>query len=527
VRNYANFSPRKHRGAGVIDVLLGTFLVALFIGGIAYWMRHSAATTRTTIAATQAVAIREAALSFQRANQGAILAATGPTTPYTRTLAQLQAANAIPANFNGVNPYGQTYVVSWVQPSSGLLAPVVLTTGGAAIADGELGDIANEISAQGGEGAYISSAAPTQITCAQGTCNPIALSTYGFGALGGHYAIAMFKGVQTSTDDFLHRHNDGNPAHAQMSQAIDMQGNAVNNVADVHTQAAGQGVTFFGGGEKIVGSADYGISFLTNNGSERMRIYNDGHVGLNSYVTLPGGNGLSIGGSWYYGDGSNLALRPAANGGTVYIQGTASGGGTANLYATGNITSAGASYSSNWFRSQGASGWYSESYGGGIYMSDASYVRVYGDKNFYTGGQIQGGSVQSNSTITAASRITSGEYMLPQGGANIGWGCSPNGLLGRDAGGTQVVQCKNGVWSTLGGWSQFTIVTGPTAYGFNNSIATCPGGWTALSAGFTVPGQPYKTMPGVGSVRLINTTQALAVSTDNNVPVQAIVYCGS
>lgn len=40
-------------------------------------------------------------------------------------------------------------------------------------------------------------------------------------------------------------------------------------------------------------------------------------------------------------------------------------------------------YTSNWFRSNGNTGWYSQTYGGGIYMTDSSYVRVYGSKRFY------------------------------------------------------------------------------------------------------------------------------------------------
>lgn len=41
-------------------------------------------------------------------------------------------------------------------------------------------------------------------------------------------------------------------------------------------------------------------------------------------------------------------------------------------------------YASNWFRSTGASGWYSESYGGGMWMQDSTWVRVYGGKSFLT-----------------------------------------------------------------------------------------------------------------------------------------------
>ena len=40
---------------------------------------------------------------------------------------------------------------------------------------------------------------------------------------------------------------------------------------------------------------------------------------------------------------------------------------------------------SDWFRSTGNSGWYHQNYGGGIYMEDSTYVRVFGGKRFYVG----------------------------------------------------------------------------------------------------------------------------------------------
>lgn len=43
-------------------------------------------------------------------------------------------------------------------------------------------------------------------------------------------------------------------------------------------------------------------------------------------------------------------------------------------------------YTSNWFRSNGQTGWYSQTYGGGIYMTDTTYVRVYNGKRFYASG---------------------------------------------------------------------------------------------------------------------------------------------
>lgn len=51
--------------------------------------------------------------------------------------------------------------------------------------------------------------------------------------------------------------------------------------------------------------------------------------------------------------------------------------------STGTSPTFSTAYTSNWFRSNGQTGWYSQTYGGGIYMTDSSYVRVYGSKRFY------------------------------------------------------------------------------------------------------------------------------------------------
>ncbi len=57
-----------------------------------------------------------------------------------------------------------------------------------------------------------------------------------------------------------------------------------------------------------------------------------------------------------------------------------------------NNISASSIYTSNWFRSRGKTGWYSEDYAGGIRMEDASWVRTYGAKNFYCDKQIFAGT---------------------------------------------------------------------------------------------------------------------------------------
>ena len=55
---------------------------------------------------------------------------------------------------------------------------------------------------------------------------------------------------------------------------------------------------------------------------------------------------------------------------------------------TGALT-ASTFYTNNWFRSHRSTGWYNETYGGGWFMTDATWMRCYGDKDIYTGGKMR------------------------------------------------------------------------------------------------------------------------------------------
>lgn len=94
-------------------------------------------------------------------------------------------------------------------------------------------------------------------------------------------------------------------------------------------------------------------------------------------------------------------------------------------------------YASNWFRSQGTSGWYSESYGGGIWMKDSSWIRTYGGKSFYCDNQIYSSNSirMSNILLEHTDEINnnangginlnyrnSGNVSLCQGGGKVGIG---------------------------------------------------------------------------------------------------------
>lgn len=104
--------------------------------------------------------------------------------------------------------------------------------------------------------------------------------------------------------------------------------------------------------------------------------------------------GFSSNGRIYARYISNNSFSTAANGGSWNRIAWTSDIPTVTNYYWANIkvsTSSSTStqptfntcYTSNWFRSTGATGWYSETYGGGWRMTDTTYIRVYGSKRVY------------------------------------------------------------------------------------------------------------------------------------------------
>ena len=77
-------------------------------------------------------------------------------------------------------------------------------------------------------------------------------------------------------------------------------------------------------------------------------------------------------------------------------------------------------YASNWFRSRGTTGWYSEDYGGGWYMTDSDWIRAYNGKGITTNGNMSiGGYIQSNNIIN-----TTYEYQSNRGSVDWRFGAA-------------------------------------------------------------------------------------------------------
>lgn len=171
-------------------------------------------------------------------------------------------------------------------------------------------------------------------------------------------------------------------------------------------------------------------------------VYNNGYPVTYGNLLRVGGSGLgemlfgwagdaSVGGLYYRSKRDVAAtawsnwckLWTSANSNLSTIDWSAN-----NLNAAANLDVAGQAYVSGWLRSRGNVGWYSQDYGGGIYMTDSTWVRVYGSKGLMidTGtSHINMGQLQIACSAEASIGFRSasnGNWCLGKGVSSIGSG---------------------------------------------------------------------------------------------------------
>ena len=95
---------------------------------------------------------------------------------------------------------------------------------------------------------------------------------------------------------------------------------------------------------------------------------------------------------------------------------TADGGISSGYSNTSYKVSVASFICSSWVRTTGATGWYSESYAGGIYMTDSTYVRVYNGKAFLVPSTLD----SSTSNTDASIRTSGGIYVAKTIRADLG-----------------------------------------------------------------------------------------------------------
>lgn len=120
--------------------------------------------------------------------------------------------------------------------------------------------------------------------------------------------------------------------------------NAYPTTGDVSVALANTGLRFYGGGEKIIGTSDWGIQFQTSNGTPRMTITNTGDIKLhtqNNGLVFFGGGEKIIGTSDFgiqFQTGSGTPRMTIANNGSIMIGNTSTPAGYKLYVQTGILT---------------------------------------------------------------------------------------------------------------------------------------------------------------------------------------------
>jgi hypothetical protein len=176
----------------------------------------------------------------------------------------------------------------------------------------------------------------------------------------------------------VRRDGSGNFSAGTITAALN--GNATNVT---NLSGTWDGTNYFrsnkGAGSYLGSNSSYGLeAFASDGGAAAMSFHRSGAYAVN--LGLDPDNVMRIGGwsaasqRWWLDMSGNSGVP-----GTQY----------AGAFNTGGSVSANTVYTSNWFRSQGATGWYNEDYGGGFRMTDTTWIRTYGGKSLLVEGDLQ------------------------------------------------------------------------------------------------------------------------------------------
>ncbi|EAR7739475.1 shufflon system plasmid conjugative transfer pilus tip adhesin PilV [Salmonella enterica] len=166
----------------------------------------------------------------------------------------------------------------------------------------------------------------------------------------------------------------------------------------------------------------------------------NGHPDLNKMHTSidMGSNNLNNAGSLNAQTGNFSGTVNGADGNFSGVVKGSSGNFDVNVKAGGDIRS-----NSGWLITRSGKGWLNESHGGGFYMSDDSWVRSINNKGIYTGGQLKGGSVRSDSDLSAGGILKLDQVNV------VGAWCPQNGAISHDSTGG-ILSCQSGAWQLSG-----------------------------------------------------------------------------
>lgn len=426
----------RQSGFTLLEVLIVMVVVSMLLSQAADWYMQYNDQQVAKVVSTQHQQVDKAAAAYIKKNYTTLMAGT---LPATKDIDVLRTEGFLPDySFDCSttpcklrNAYSQEYKLVIRKAGTGpnqRLEALVLTFGGQTLGKGDMIRVARNLGASGG---YVE--AGGAVGSMQGWAIPNLASAFGAGAnVGdGHLASAIYFVDGTQSSDYLYRNAvPGKPELNRMGTALDMGGNSITAADQVKAK---RGEFSRDGAGPCCG--DTGTISLSENTSV---------TGKSASISLHNG-GVSEGGIELAKSGQRRIRFFDNQGVTMGIEAT--GGITSN---TGNVTA-----SNGWIVAYGggllSNVW--QSHSGGRWTDTGAQFEV--NRSIYSAGNVAAAGAMTANTMTANAvtsngRLTTGEFVDVRGVANEGWGCSPNGLIGRDAAGA-LLSCQSGTWTKGGG----------------------------------------------------------------------------
>ncbi len=191
----------------IIGVLFAILVSAFFLPKFATFQKVSTDNNVAAAVAQQEKLVVDAASVYIQQNAAAIQTLATSTSPVIITVAMLQApaVNLLDASFNAVNSYGQTWQIAVLQPSAGNMQAMVMATGGTAMSDKILSQVAANVPKQGGF-IPLNDSGIFAAGNAYGTGGTWTISTANFtGAAAGHPAALLTFNNGQLNSNYLYR----------------------------------------------------------------------------------------------------------------------------------------------------------------------------------------------------------------------------------------------------------------------------------------------------------------------------------
>jgi type II secretory pathway pseudopilin PulG len=486
------FSRKKTAGFTLIEVAIASVLVAMLGTGVLMFITDQLRTSEAQASGTALSALNtavgnyEATYSINLSNHTAIpipgfANVANPYSPTTTELTELGFLKyTVPAGTYGIaiNP---TVVNGTPSGLVWILKPFTTNLGGASQ------DLAAAAMISAGGDAAISTVA-----------NPsVVAGVDGWNAANPQGSVAAIVAMRNGAGSAAFVRLDGS---TPMQGSLNLGGYNVTNASTVSAATvAANTVTASGnitGGNVAAAGAITAQNYITaaNYVSSNGNIYAGQNISANgntsgsTLTATANGNDVFFGSSALYSDGWNAVVRTA--GGALYAQNM--GGGAVPVVASQLVTPAGNGVQ----------------IGSSYYYGDGSNSAIRQNGQLYIQNQAGSGAASLD-----AQRVTAEEYVQINGQANQGWGCSPNGLQGRDGSGNPLF-CVNGVWTQpssgslkFGGTFEIVWVGNGPGYGANpndcwqanplTGNCTCPPGYNEMIIGMTFH---YTQWDGAGAM---------------------------